>query len=359
MALALQSATKGLGLVEPNPLVGCVIVRDGELIGTGFHSRFGGPHAEIDALRQTGELARGSTVYVTLEPCCHFGKTPPCTEALIAAGVRRVVIAQRDPNAAVNGAGIVQLKHAGIDITEGVLRESAYQLNAPYRKLVVQGLPWLIAKWAMTWDGKIATHQGDSRWISSQASRGVVHQLRGRVDAVMIGIGTLLADDPLLTARPPGPRLPHRIVVDWEAATPIASRLVGSIASAPVLIAVGEQADAQRQADLVASGCELLVCRGHDTPERLRGLLGMLGARRMTNVLVEGGSGLLGDLFDLRALDEVHVFVAPQLVGGKAAKSPLAGVGLAAIAAAATLRDIRWEVIDHDLYLQGRVEYGT
>ena len=201
MGRALELAARGQGFVEPNPMVGCVIVKNGGVVGEGWHRKFGGPHAEIEALRSAGNQARGATAYVTLEPCAHHGKTPPCAEALIAAGIARVICSQRDPFEKVSGRGIAALEAAGISVTVGVMEADARRLNAPYLKLVQTGRPWVIAKWAMTLDGKIATATGDSRWISGEASRAVVQQLRGRMDAIIVGHGTAVRDDPLLIAR--------------------------------------------------------------------------------------------------------------------------------------------------------------
>ncbi|MFZ5831242.1 MAG: bifunctional diaminohydroxyphosphoribosylaminopyrimidine deaminase/5-amino-6-(5-phosphoribosylamino)uracil reductase RibD, partial [Planctomycetota bacterium] len=205
MRRALELAAEGEGYVEPNPMVGCVIAQGAETLGEGWHRRFGGPHAEIEALRIAGPRAAGATMFVTLEPCCHFGKTPPCTRAVVDAGIRRVVVAIGDPFPAVAGGGLAELRAAGIETTIGVLEAEAAELVAPYLKLLRTGLPWVIAKWAMTLDGKIATHTGVSRWISGPESRAVVHRLRGRVDAIVVGRQTAAIDDPQLTARPPGP----------------------------------------------------------------------------------------------------------------------------------------------------------
>ncbi len=237
MARAIELALRGEGAVEPNPMVGCVIMRDGETIGEGFHARFGSPHAEVEALAVAASRAHGADVYVTLEPCCHHGKTPPCTQALISAGVRRVIVAQRDPFAKVAGQGIAELERAGIEVQVGLLESEARALNAPYLKLLAQGRPWIIAKWAMTLDGKLATRSGDSRWISSPASRGIVHALRGRVDAIMVGRGTAAADDPLLTARPAGLRTATRIVLDSLATLPSDSQLARTAHDGPVIMA--------------------------------------------------------------------------------------------------------------------------
>src|SRR5215210_4216404 len=213
MTRALELAGRGRGWVEPNPLVGAVVVRDAAVVGEGWHEKFGQAHAEVNALRQAGELARGATLYVTLEPCCHFGKTPPCTEAVIGAGVRRVVSAMLDPFPQVAGQGASRLREAGIVVEVGVGDAAARQLNAPYLKRLRTGRPWVHAKWAMTLDGKIATRTGQSKWITGEAARARVHELRGRMDAIIVGKGTLLADDPLLTARPPGPRAATRVVL--------------------------------------------------------------------------------------------------------------------------------------------------
>ena len=227
MRRAIELARRGEGLVEPNPQVGAVVLdAHGAVVGAGWHERFGGPHAEVMAIASAGAAARGGTLVVTLEPCCHHGKTPPCTDAIIAAGVSRVVIGVEDPFPQVSGGGVAALRRAGIDVETGVLAEAAARLSAPFRRLVVDGRPWVIAKWAMSLDGRIAAAGGDSRWISGEASRALVHTLRGRVDAIMVGIGTALADDPLLTARPPGPRTALRVVVDSRARLPTESRLV-------------------------------------------------------------------------------------------------------------------------------------
>lgn len=355
MARALELAARGEGLVEPNPMVGCAIVRDGETVGEGWHQRFGGPHAEVEALATAGSRARGATAYVTLEPCCHHGKTPPCSKALIGAGVSRVVIAQRDPFPKVAGGGIAELEAAGIAVEVGIGDEEAQRLNAPYLKLVERGLPWIIAKWAMTLDGKLATATGDSRWISGEASRAIVHRLRGRVDAIMVGSGTALADDPLLTARPAGVRNAVRIVVDGRARMPLNSQLVKTAREVPVIVAVAKDAATEAVRSLEHAGCEVLRCPGESTSERLAALLAELGHRQLTNVLVEGGAQLLGGLFDAGQIDEVHAFIAPKLIGGSQAASPLAGEGHQLMSRAVGLTDPVIEQIGADAYVHGRV----
>jgi diaminohydroxyphosphoribosylaminopyrimidine deaminase/5-amino-6-(5-phosphoribosylamino)uracil reductase len=357
MRRALELAVQGQGAVEPNPMAGCIIARGAEIIGEGWHRRFGGPHAEVEALKIAGERARGATMYVTLEPCCHYGKTPPCTGAILAAGIARVVVAMTDPFPQVSGGGLAELRAAGVELQTGVLEEDARKLNAPYLKLLSTGRPWIIAKWAMTLDGKIATASGDSRWISCRASRQVTHQLRGRMDAIVVGRGTAEADDPLLTARPPGPRTATRIVVDTRRSLSLESQLVRTAREAPVLVAVGAESATADREQLRETGCEVFLCAGENSQSRLESLLNELGRRRMTNVLVEGGSRLLGSLFDARLIDEVHVFIAPKLAGGEAALSPVAGSGVPEIAAALALDDIAIRQIDNDIYLQGRVRH--
>ncbi|MDY0168207.1 MAG: bifunctional diaminohydroxyphosphoribosylaminopyrimidine deaminase/5-amino-6-(5-phosphoribosylamino)uracil reductase RibD [Thermoguttaceae bacterium] len=355
MRRALELAVRGQGLVEPNPMVGCVIARGAEILGEGWHGRYGGPHAEVEALRIAGPRTAGATMYVTLEPCCHCGKTPPCTEAVIGAAPARVVVAQLDPFPEVAGKGVAQLKAAGIAVEVGTCETEARRLNAPYLKLLETGRPWVLAKWAMTLDGKLATRTGESRWISGPESRAVVHRLRGRVDAVIVGRGTADRDDPLLTARPPGPRKATRVVLDTGASLALDSQLVRTAAEVPVLVAAGESAPPANRQRLAEFGCEVLVLPGKDDARRLDALLAELGRRRMTNVLFEGGARVLGTLLDARAIDEVHVFIAPKLLGGADAPSPVAGAGLAAMADALLLSPPGIEILAEDVYVHGRL----
>jgi diaminohydroxyphosphoribosylaminopyrimidine deaminase/5-amino-6-(5-phosphoribosylamino)uracil reductase len=355
MRRALDLAELGRGTVEPNPLVGCVIARGAEIIGEGYHRRYGGPHAEIEALSLAGDRAAGATLYVTLEPCCHFGKTPPCTQAVIAAGIKRVVAAMADPFPQVAGKGVTELRAAGIDVEIGLHEAAARSLNAPYLKLLGTGRPWVIAKWAMTLDGKLATAAGDSVWISNEASRAVVHQLRGRVDAIVVAAGTARADDPLLTARPPGARTALRIVVDDRASLSLESKLIKTIADAPVLVAAAIDAPPADITALRAAGCEVLLLNGPTRAARLTELFDELGRRRLTNVLVEGGAKLLGECFDAELIDEVHAFIAPKIAGGRDAPSPVGGRGFDPMAVALKIEEPRWRILEGDAYLQGRV----
>lgn len=338
MARAITLARRGEGWVEPNPMVGAVVIADdGTTLGEGWHKRFGGDHAEVMALAAAGPASRGATLCVSLEPCCHVGKTPPCSDAIIAAGIRRVVVAARDPSPHADGAGIARLTAAGIEVEVGLHEAEAVRLTAPFRTLVQRGRPWMIAKWAMSLDGKVATRTGESRWISSESSRKLVHELRGRVDGIMIGVNTAIADDPMLTARPPGPRTAVRIVLDSEARLPADGRLVATAREVPVLVMVGRHADAARVERLRDAGCEVFHCDGADRQPRLAMALHELGRRRLTNVLVEGGMGLLGGLFDARKIDEVWSFIAPKVIGGEEAFTPVGGRGVEEITSAAEI----------------------
>jgi diaminohydroxyphosphoribosylaminopyrimidine deaminase/5-amino-6-(5-phosphoribosylamino)uracil reductase len=361
MRRAIALAGRGIGFVEPNPAVGAVIVDDRlRLIGEGWHERFGGPHAEVGALAQAGERARGATLYVTLEPCCHFGKTPPCTEAVIAAGIKKVFVGMPDPFPQVAGKGIERLRAARVNVEVGLLEPEVRRLTAPFRKLVETGRPYVLAKWAMTLDGRIASQSGASKWISNAASRAVVHQLRGRMDAIVIGIGTALADDPLLTARPAGPRVATRIVFDSRARLPVDSQLVRTVNQAPLMIVTVPQAPRDNIERLRNKGVEVFECgpspsataAGHPDPVPV---LNELGRQRMTNLLVEGGSELLGAFFDGQLVDEAHVFIAPKLMGGADAKSALGGAGRPAPPELPDLEHAAIEVLDGDVYIHGRL----
>ncbi len=358
---ALELARRGIGHVEPNPAVGAVIADDqGRVLGEGWHERFGGAHAEIHALAAAGESARGATLFVTLEPCCHFGKTPPCTRAVIAAGIRRVVVATTDPATHGTGRGVDELKAAGIGVEVGLLGDEAQRLIAPFTGLMTTGLPWMHAKWAMTLDGKSATSTGSSQWISNSSSRSVVHELRGRMDAIVTGIGTVIADDPLLTARPSGPRLATRIVVDSLCRIPVTSQLVRTARDVPVVVVTTGFAPTDRIEALQQASVEVLVIASTSNHQPdLQELARELGRRRMTNVLIEAGGKLLGSFFDQRLVNEVHAFIAPLLVGGLGAPTPLAGTGVDLMSNAARLEQTEIQVLDCDVYVHGLIPRAT
>lgn len=349
MRHALALAAKGRGFVEPNPLVGAVVLDSaGRLAGEGWHQKFGGPHAEVFALAAAGERARGGTLVVTLEPCRHHGKTPPCTDAVLKAGIARVVVAMTDPFPKVAGGGIAILRAAGVEVHVGLCEAEAVALNAPYLKLIRTGRPWVHAKWAMTLDGKIATHTGDSKWISGEESRRKVHELRGCVDAIIVGRGTVVADDPLLTARPAGVRVASRVVISGSGDLPERCQLRATARDVPVIVYT---ANAHKFAGWAADGAEVVAFG--DNAMSLDAVLADLGRRRFTNVLVEGGAGLLGSLLDAGAADEFHVFVAPKIAGGAGAPSPVGGVGVARMADALALERVTFEPSGEDVYVHG------
>lgn len=354
MRRALAEAVRGRGYVEPNPMVGAVVVRDGAAVGVGHHSRFGAAHAEVEALARAGESARGATLYVTLEPCSHFGKTPPCTEAVIRSGIARVVAAMRDPFPRVAGGGFARLRDAGIEVEVGLDADAARRLNAPYLKSLATGLPHVIAKWAMTLDGKMAASSGDSAWISSVRSRASSHELRGRMDAILVGIGTALADDPLLTARPPGPRRAARVVLDSAGRLPADSRLASTTSEAPVWVAVTERATSERLERMSARGCEILAFPGLEMVPIVP-LLEDLGKRGVTNLLVEGGGRTLGSFLDADQIDAVDVYVAPILEGGPPVHTPVQGAGVSRIIEAIRLERHEISIVDGDVRLQGTI----
>ncbi len=356
MLRAIELAKRGEGHVEPNPMVGCVIARNEEVLAEGWHRAWGGNHAEIAAIEALPESTdpSGTTLYVTLEPCCHHGKTPPCTDAIVQSGIRRIVIGRGDPFPEVNGRGIAHLRKEGLDVSLGLLETEVSHLMDPYLTRIRHGRPWIIAKWAMTLDGKIATHTGDSQWISGESSRAIVHRLRGRVDAILVGGGTVKADDPLLTARPAGARVATRIVWTSQGRIPPDSQLIQTAEQVPVIVAGAQIASEQREF-LEKHHCEHLDCTGKDFGEQLRGLFSQLADRNMTNVLVEGGGRLFGALLDVGLVDEIHSFVAPKIVGGLSATTPIAGAGIGLMNDALQLEQPIVDLVDGDVYIHGRV----
>ncbi|TWT46201.1 Riboflavin biosynthesis protein RibD [Phycisphaerae bacterium RAS1] len=341
MGRALTLARRGLGRVEPNPMVGCVIVRHGRIIAEGWHRRFGGPHAEVEALRACHENPRGATAYVTLEPCCYFGKTPPCTDALLAAGIRRVVAAAKDPNPRVAGRGLRILRKAGVEVRLGVLESEAVALNAPFFKLLKTGRPWVILKWGQSLDGRIATRSGDSKWITDAAMRSHAHRVRGRLDAIIVGVGTVLTDDPLLTCRV-GPvlRTATRVMLDSRLRTPPSAQVVRTAGRVSTWIFCGGSAPARRRSRLEKAGCRVTPVRSKRGGLSLPAVLDALGQAAMTNVLVEGGGKLLGEFVDQRLADEFHVYVAPRLIGGAKACGALSARGPQRVSESLSLRFI-------------------
>ena len=353
MSRALELAREALGSTSPNPAVGAVVVKDGAVVGEGSTQPPGGPHAEIVALRHAAERIRGASVYVTLEPCCHHGRTPPCTEALIAAGVGEVHAAILDPNPLVGGRGAAALRAAGIAVTVGEREAEARELNEAFFKYIATSRPFLAVKYAMTLDGKIATRAGHARWVTGPAARRRVHLLRRAADAILVGVGTVLADDPRLTVRLEGdaaPRQPWRIVADTYCRIPPGARLLNDAQTGRTIVATTPASPLAARAEVAARGAEVLVLPAHDGRVDLAALAEALAARGIINILAEAGSTLTASLFELGLVDKVYAFLAPKIVGG-AAPTPVGGVGVATMNAARGLRVARVEQLGHDLLL--------
>jgi diaminohydroxyphosphoribosylaminopyrimidine deaminase/5-amino-6-(5-phosphoribosylamino)uracil reductase len=328
MDMALDLARRGEGLTRPNPPVGAVVVRGDRAVGQGWHRRAGGAHAEVFALRAAGARARGATLYVTLEPCCTQGRTPPCTEAILAAGVRRVVAAVRDPNPAHAGRGLRRLRAAGVEVTVGVRGAEAGQPIEPFAQWILRGEPWVVLKLGMTLDGRIADAEGASRWITSPASRAVVQAERRRSDAILVGAGTVAADNPSLLPRPARGRRPWRVVVDPRGRTPPTARLLNDGAADQTLIAVGPGCDPARTLEFLRRGAAVAVVEDQAGGRlSLRALLGHLGGLGILRVFCEGGAELAASLVEARAADELLLFYAPRVLGGRAASPAFGGAG--------------------------------
>ena len=354
MRRALRLAARGEGRTSPNPMVGAVVVADGKPVGEGYHKEYGGPHAEVWALEAAGAKARGAKVYVTLEPCAHHGKTPPCASALIEAGVARVVAAVVDPNPKVSGSGVRMLREAGIEVEVGVLEQEAKRLNAAYFKYTTTGMPLVSLKAAMSLDGKIATATGESQWITGEKARAEGHRLRARHDAVLVGVGTVLADQPRLTVRKARGRNPLRVVVDTEARTPPEAALLGADERAPI-IAVTERAPKERVEALERVGAQVWVGPAADGKVDLRALMRRLAEHQVQSVLVEGGGTVAAAALAAGLVDRVYFFIAPLIIGGEQALTPVEGNGVARLAEAWRLDRVKVRRVGEDLLITGEV----
>lgn len=358
LSRAIELARRGHGHTSPNPVVGAVLVRDGEVLGEGWHEHYGGPHAEVNAIAAAGGDAPGATLYVTLEPCCHHGKQPPCTDALLAAGVTRVVVGSDDPTEKASGRGLGVLRDEGveIDVADGDLAARARLLNQAFRKHARTGRPWVLFKSAMTLDGKVATRTGDSKWISGDASRALAHRWRAECDAVAVGVGTALADDPQLTARIDGvSRQPRRVVFDSTARLPVDSQLVQMAPEIPLTVVVSRAAPRTASDMLEMAGAEVIVATGQNEQARVRSALDQLGAQGITAVLLEGGPHLAGAFLDAGEIDEVRLFLAPVLLGGRTARDPLEGEGVERIDDALRALTLDCEKIGDDVLVSARL----
>jgi diaminohydroxyphosphoribosylaminopyrimidine deaminase/5-amino-6-(5-phosphoribosylamino)uracil reductase len=369
MERALRLARQALGSASPNPAVGAVLVKDGRIVGEGFTRPPGGPHAEVVAIRQAGEAARGATLYVTLEPCCHHGRTPPCTKAILAAGLREVHLSHLDPDPHVNGRGKAELESAGVTVFVGEGEVEARRINEAYLKHRTTGLPFVVAKFAASLDGKIAATSGDSRWVSGPESRRWAHRQRTVADAIMVGVRTVLIDNPELTARPArrprvrtepgegareadgGPRQPLRVVADSQGRTPASARVLRG--PARTLVATTDASSEAWRREMHDAGAEVAVLPASGGRVDLSELLRHLGGRDILGLLVEGGGELLGSFFDLGLVDKVQAIIAPIIIGGQEAPTAVAGRGAQRMADALRLRDVTIERLGKDVLVTG------
>lgn len=354
MRHALDLAKKGVGFVNPNPLVGAIIVKNNEVIGAGFHEKYGGPHAEVNAFASLKESPVGATMYVTLEPCTHYGKTPPCVDAIIQSGVSRVVVANLDPNPLVAGKSLAKMKEAGITVKLGVLKEECEALNAVFFHFITTGTPYVTMKYAMTADGKIATHTKDSKWITGEVARNHVHKERHRNSAIMIGVNTLTQDDPMLDCRIPGGRNPIRIICDTALRTPLDSKIVQTASKIPTIFATATT-DEKKHKPFFEHGCEIIVVPDNIDKVDLKALMKKLGARGIDSILLEGGSHLHGSAIDAGIIQKVQAYIGAKIFGGYDAPSPIAGTGFATVKEAYSLTNPKITQLETDFLIEGEV----
>nr|WP_320117478.1 bifunctional diaminohydroxyphosphoribosylaminopyrimidine deaminase/5-amino-6-(5-phosphoribosylamino)uracil reductase RibD [uncultured Marinifilum sp.] len=361
MQMAFELAKKGIGKVNPNPLVGAVIVKNDKVIGKGYHEYFGGPHAEVNAFRSAKESVEGATMYVTLEPCSHYGKTPPCAEAIVKNKIGKVVIGMLDPNPLVAGKGAKIIEENGIEVDFGYLCEELTDMNRVFLKYIQSKKPYVVMKTAMTLDGKIASKTGDSRWVSNEKSRAKVHELRNKLAAIMVGVDTVIADDPMLTTRLESRegRNPIRIVVDSNLRIPLDSRILNSSVEAKTILAVTENAKSDKIEAVEALGNKVLVIDSLNERVDLQKLMIKLGEEGIDGILLEGGATLNFSALQTGIVDEVISFIAPKIIGGAEAKSPVGGDGIELMKNAIQLSDIKIDQIDQDLVLTGRIKKNS
>ncbi|MEM3400222.1 MAG: bifunctional diaminohydroxyphosphoribosylaminopyrimidine deaminase/5-amino-6-(5-phosphoribosylamino)uracil reductase RibD [Candidatus Micrarchaeia archaeon] len=353
MRIALGLANLGIPRAFPNPLVGAVVVKNGKIIATGYHREYGKEHAEIMALRRAGKSANGATLYVNLEPCCHYGKTGPCVDEIVKYGIKRVVVGIKDPNPKVCGGGIKKLREAGIRVDVGVLKNDAARLNEVFIKYMSTGCPFIALKCAMTLDGKIATETGDSKWISGKTARMYAHFLRAYYDAVLVGVNTVIKDDPLLTCRIEGGRNPVRVIVDSKLRIPLNAKVVRE----GTIIATSKKHDRDKREKLEKAGCVVVVCGKERV--RLRRLVSLLGKRGITSLLVEGGGEVNASFINERIVDKIYFVIAPKIVGGKEAKTPVEGEGVAKMYDALKFKVVRVLSLGGDYLIEAYPMYKS
>ena len=357
MERALELAAKGRGTTTPNPMVGAVIVKNGRIIGEGYHIRAGEGHAEVNVFKNAVEDVTGATMYVTLEPCSHYGKTPPCADKIVEKKIGRVVVGALDPNPLVAGRGIEKIRNAGIPVITGVLAERSIALNEVFMKYIVTKRPFVLLKAAMSLDGKIATAEGESQWISCETSREEVHRLRHELTGIMAGIGTVLADDPMLNCRIPGGKQPVRIIVDSHLSIPEESKLVCSAKEFPLVVAAVENSDAAKKERLAEQGVKVIEVSADDAGHvDLNILMDCLGEMKIDSILLEGGGRLAEGALKAGIVDKVQFYIAPMLIGGESAKTPVEGRGIAALSEAWHISNWKAEVIGDDIKITGYIK---
>lgn len=354
MKIALKLAMKGSGFVNPNPMVGAVIVKDNEIIGQGYHETYGMFHAERNAIRNCKKSPKGATIYVTLEPCCYYGKTPPCTQAIIESGIKKVVIGSSDPNPLVSGKGIEILRNNNIEVVEGVLKEECDGINEVFFHYIKTNTPYVVMKYAMTMDGKIATYTGKSKWITGESSRKRVHEDRHKYSGIMVGVETVLLDDPMLNCRLENSKNPIRIICDTNLRTPIDCQIVNTANQIPTIIATSD-ADKEKQKLYIDKGCRIIVVPKKDNHIDLKELMLMLGNEKIDSVILEGGGILNWSALQSGIVNKVQTYIAPKIFGGKNAKSPVSGLGVYCPQESFYLNNMKIEKIDEDILIESKV----
>ena len=356
MRHAIELAKKGGGYVHPNPLVGCVVVKDGEIIAEGYHEKYGEFHAERNALTRCKTETKDASLYVTLEPCCHYGKTPPCTEIIIEKGIKKVFVGILDPNPLVAGKGVKSLQDAGIEVEVGLCENEIREMNKVFLKYITTKRPYVIMKTAMTLDGKIAAHTGDSKWVTNEESRKMVHELRSEMAAVIVGIGTVLADDPMLNVRLEGEHhQPVRIVVDSNLRIPLDSQLVNTAKEYRTIVATTVSDNCRDARPCVSTGIELIQCKSNNGHVDINDLMTKLGSLGIDSLLLEGGGTLNAAFLEAGCVDEVWAFIAPKIIGGEGSKTPVSGKGIDKMSKAVNLQDIDIQNINGDILIKGKI----
>ena len=361
MKMALELAQKGMGFTAPNPMVGAVIVKNGRIIGQGYHRKYGGLHAEREALAACTEEPKGASIYVTLEPCCHYGKQPPCVNAILEAGIRRVIIGSSDPNPLVAGKGIRILKDHGIEVTENILKEECDKLNEAFFYYIQNKKPYVVMKYAMTMDGKIAAYTGESKWVTGEAARIHVQEQRLKYTGIMVGVGTVLADDPMLTCRLENSRNPVRIICDSHLRTPLTSKIVRTAKTIPTILASSSK-DQQKIKNYEEMGCQVLYVPGKNGHIDLNRLMELLGAAKIDSILLEGGGSLNWSALECGIVQKVQTYIAPKLFGGEEAKTPVEGKGFPDPASAVLLKNSEMIRLGDDFLIESEVKrnvYGN